>query len=112
MASHSFHDSITGAIVSGELWSGSAAEGSIQAKRAPSSRSALPSGRLRSGTIDIARALTSSIDATEGTVARVLKELGVTDVSFGLPSAEAAKRLAEGGPNELAGEEVCQVHCP
>ena len=105
MSSHSFRDSVTGAIVTGELWSPRQEE-TVQAPRSSSSALDALAGAPAGATIELARALTSTIDATEGSLAKVLRDLQVADANVGLSPQEASKRLAEAGPNELSGDEV------
>jgi hypothetical protein len=115
--SHSFHDSVTGAIVSGELWRGNENKGTIHAKpknsfviAAPQAvqRSMLGDEAAKHDTVELARALSKSIDARDGSLAKVLQQLQV-DPTSGLSVAEAADRLIKFGQNKLQGDEVCKM---
>ncbi len=118
MSAHTFRDSVTGAIVSGELWRGNTGQQTIQAKPKNSFVIAAPQALQRSmmgdaaakhDTVELARALSKSIDTRDGSLAKVLQQLQV-DPSSGLGTKEAESRLLKFGFNKLDGDEVRTDH--
>ena len=118
MSAHTFRDSVTGAIVSGELWRGSSTGQTIQAKpknsfviAAPQvlQRSMMGDAAAQHAPVELARALSQRIDTRDGRLAKVFQQLQV-DPSSGLGAKEAEARLQKFGFNKLDGDEVSADH--